>query len=281
MNSNDFKKMDILDILFQGKNKEYGAYELRKNYKRRLILALLIGAVGGAVLMTAPAVAGMMGKKKKAVIKVTKVKKLDAPKPINKKKPPKPPPPPPPPPAPPKLKFTPPVIKKDEEVKEPPPKQEDLKLKPPGDKDNKGTPGGQGTGAPAAPNSPPPPPPPPPPPTPPPAPKPTGPTRKVDIDADYPGGMGALTSFLQDNLTYPDQEAEDGVTGKAVVEFVVDLDGSCTGFNITQSTGNKNLDAEALRVAKLAGKKKWTPARFNGEPVQAFRTLPVTFSLEE
>ena len=112
-------KSDYLDILFEGRNKTYGGYELRKKYPERVrnALIMLFGII--LLLIAYPIIAGIMSKTdKKPVISIKEVT-LAEPPPIDKTKPPPPPPPPaPPPPVKPTVKFTPPVIKKDEEVKE-------------------------------------------------------------------------------------------------------------------------------------------------------------------
>jgi protein TonB len=132
METNKILSADFLDILFEGKNKEYGAYELRKTYNRRILTAIAV-MVAVCILAFLSQILAKDSDKDKAQIIVQDVqlediKKQDEPKPEP------PPPPPPPKPEPPKVeitKFTPPKIVKDEEVKEPPPpveKLEDTKI---------------------------------------------------------------------------------------------------------------------------------------------------------
>ena len=128
MEANKILSADVLDLIFEGKNKDYGAYDLRKTYNRRITRALIITAsvallaLGGSIL--ASVIKSDNDKKVKIdEITIQEVKQED------KKEPPPPPPPPPPPKQePPKVEmkqFTPPVIKKDEEVEKPPPPQEE------------------------------------------------------------------------------------------------------------------------------------------------------------
>ena len=121
MEANKILSADVLDLIFEGKNKEYGAYNLRKTYNKRITRALIITAsvaviaIGGSLL--ASNLKGSSDKKvKMQEVTLTEVKQEE--KKII------PPPPPPPKVEPPKVEmkqFTPPVIKKDEDVEKPPP----------------------------------------------------------------------------------------------------------------------------------------------------------------
>jgi protein TonB len=118
MEINKILSSDILDLLFEDRNKAYGAYELRKTYKKRLTIALLctaavaLLALGGSFL--ASSLKKNAGKVQVRELTLTELKQEE-------RKKPEPPPPPPPKQEPPKVemtKFTPPKIVKDEEVKE-------------------------------------------------------------------------------------------------------------------------------------------------------------------
>ena len=115
MDINKILNADYLDILFEGRNKKYGAYELRKKYKRRAYLGafLTVLIVGGLFAAT------LIKPEKKEVVDMAPVineVKLAQPPPVDPEKPPPPPPPAAPPPVKPTVKFTPPVIEKDEVV---------------------------------------------------------------------------------------------------------------------------------------------------------------------
>jgi protein TonB len=90
MENNNTPNKDALDIIFANRNKEYGAYELRSNYKKRLRNALLIGAFGGAAVMALPALGGLIPKAKVEEKVRVKVTKLDQPPPLKKDVPPPP-----------------------------------------------------------------------------------------------------------------------------------------------------------------------------------------------
>src|SRR5919112_1432134 len=129
MEANQILKTDLLDLLFEDRNKAYGAYDLRKSYNKRIRNALLItGGLLLAVFVTA-FVSSRVNADDGKTVQVQDVT-LEEIKQEEKKEEP-PPPPPPPKVEPPKVemtKFTPPVIKKDEEVKkeEIPPEVEKL-----------------------------------------------------------------------------------------------------------------------------------------------------------
>jgi TonB family C-terminal domain len=92
----------------------------------------------------------------------------------------------------------------------------------------------------------------------------------------FPGGTEALKEFLQKNLKYPPTASEMGIAGKVYVSFVVDKTGTINTIKIVRGIGG-GCDEEAVRVIKMMG--KWTPGRQNGHPVSVFFTLPVTFAL--
>src|SRR5579872_5245486 len=126
MEVNKILSADVLDIIFEGRNKEYGAYELRKTYNKRLIRALIGTAAVILLLFIGYFVSNMNGGIKKQAMVVQDMQLEDV-----KEEKKEPPPPPPPKVEPPKVemaKFTPPKIVKDNEVKEEekPPEQEKL-----------------------------------------------------------------------------------------------------------------------------------------------------------
>src|SRR5687767_11671176 len=128
MEANKILSADILDLVFEDRNKDYGAYDLRKTYNKRIIMALVITASIALLALLGSVLASTLKPKddNKPVIKEVTIQDLKQ----EEEKPEPPPPPPPKPPDPPKIemtKFTPPKIVKDEEVQEPPPVVEELK----------------------------------------------------------------------------------------------------------------------------------------------------------
>ncbi|HMP87990.1 MAG TPA: energy transducer TonB, partial [Lacibacter sp.] len=120
MDVNKILKSDFLDLLFDERNKEYGAYELRRNYHRRLKIALGITAAFALLVFTMAFVSQNAAKNAKNKVKVQDVELSDIKQEEEMKIEP-PPPPPPPAPEPPKIeitKFTPPKIVEDEKFQE-------------------------------------------------------------------------------------------------------------------------------------------------------------------
>jgi periplasmic protein TonB len=268
MDINKILKSDYLDILFEGRNKNYGGYELRKKYPQRMRNAgiIVIGMVGLIVggSFVAKAIKGAADKKEVAILKEVT---LAEPPPIDPNKPPPPPPPEPPPPVKPTVKFTPPVIKKDEEVKEDekPPEVKELEDKSSGLKTQEGDPNGidpgivdkPGTGVVEAPAAP----------------------EIFKYVEQMPEFNGDVNSYLGKNIRYPDAARENGIEGRVMIQFVVGEDGSISEAKVV---GNKRvgggLEDEALRVVK--GMPKWRPGKQNGRAVKVYFTLPVMFKLE-
>ena len=118
MDANKILGAELIDLIFEGRNKSYGAYELRTGYNKRLRNALLLTTAIALLILLASFISSLdLGNKKgQVVIKEVQLEE------IKQEEPNEPPPPPPPkPPEPPKVemaKFTPPKVVKDEEVKE-------------------------------------------------------------------------------------------------------------------------------------------------------------------
>ena len=94
---------------------------------------------------------------------------------------------------------------------------------------------------------------------------------------EFPGGTEKLFEFLKENIHYPEIAEENGVQGRVVVTFVVEVDGSISETKVVKSV-DTSLDEEAIRVVKLL--PKWNPAMLNGKPVRSKYTLPITFRLK-
>lgn len=99
----------------------------------------------------------------------------------------------------------------------------------------------------------------------------------VEQKPEFPGGEAAMYKWLSENIVYPSAASEEGVQGRVVVEFVVGKDGSITNVRVLRPR-HPALDKEAVRVVKAM--PKWIPGRNNGQPVKVTYTLPVTFKLQ-
>ena len=274
MEANKILSADILDIIFDGKNKDYGAYELRKTYNRRITRALIITGSVALLALLGSVLSSTLSDKGDGKVKMNEMTIQDI-KQEEKKEPPPPPPPPPPKQEPPKVEmkqFTPPVIKKDEEVEKPPPPQEELKeakidvVNVEGVKD-------QGIVAPVEIDQ--------------------GKQivevkkeedenkifDKVEIEASFPGGDSKWRQYLERNANgqvATDNGAPEG-TYTTLVQFVVDKEGNISDVRALTNHGY-GMEEEAIRVIKKG--PKWTPAVQNGRQVKAYRKQPITFRVE-
>ena len=271
-----------VDMVFAGKNKEYGAYQLRKGTSGRNIKALLILVIAAALVggfLAWKVIEQKQAEEQQAYMEAMELAKLQqqAKKEEKKKEPVKP-----------KVemkkeipvaretqKFTAPVIKKDELVKEGNQVKQMDKLD---DKVAVGTENKEGVKdrtveavrndiAVAAP-------------PPPPAPKPEVATKVFDVVEEmpsFPGGQGALMSYLASNIKYPVVAQENGVQGRVIVSFVVERDGSISDVRVARSV-DPSLDREAQRVVKSM--PRWKPGKQNGSAVRVKYTVPVVFRLQ-
>ena len=99
----------------------------------------------------------------------------------------------------------------------------------------------------------------------------------VEQMPSFPGGPSALMQYLNSNIKYPVVAEENGVQGRVVCTFVVEKDGSITDVRVVKSV-DPSLDKEAARVVK--GMPKWIPGKQNGSAVRVKYTVPVTFRLQ-
>ena len=99
----------------------------------------------------------------------------------------------------------------------------------------------------------------------------------VEQMPSYPGGMGALMQYLSSHIKYPAIAEENGIQGRVICTFVVERDGSITDVRIAKSV-DPSLDKEAMRV--VSSMPRWIPGKQNGSAVRVKYTLPVTFRLQ-
>ena len=279
------------DIVFEGKNKEYGAYPIRKATGKRNVIAiisilvLIALCIGGIQILNvyqeyqkrqealrAEMELSRLQEKKTETKKeeVEKVIKQPEQKVVEVKQN--------------TIKFTEPVIKKDDEVKE----ENTLLNMDDLNKDNRRTAdesydkgtnerqedyGAQTIAEPEVDKTPPPPPP---------APDPEPETKveenKVyDVVEQQPAFNGNINQWLASNLKYPPVAAENGIEGRVIVQFVVGKDGSIHSAQVVRGV-DSSLDKEALRVVNSM--PKWVPGKQNGQSVNCKFTLPVVFRLQ-
>lgn len=99
----------------------------------------------------------------------------------------------------------------------------------------------------------------------------------VEQMPSFPGGDAALMAFLNKNIKYPVVAEENGIQGRVIATFVVERDGSITDVKVVKSV-DPSLDKEAVRVLKSM--PKWIPGKQNGSAVRVKYTVPVTFRLQ-
>ncbi|MDD2475353.1 MAG: energy transducer TonB [Dysgonamonadaceae bacterium] len=99
-----------------------------------------------------------------------------------------------------------------------------------------------------------------------------------DIDPMYPGGTHEMTRFISNSLKYPREAAEKDIQGLVVYNFVVELDGSLSNFEIMHRA-HPLLDEEALRIIKSM--PAWRPAVYKGENVRSTQYVPMYFKLNK
>jgi len=268
---------DVLDIIFDGRNKEYGAYELRRSYKRRLALSIIVMLLVMLLLFIGFTFAGK--KTETAVVfDLSPDPKLENIKEEKKEK-----------------IIVPPAVKplasqvqvktirdvtfrivNEKEIPETerPPVNDDLNdvrigklstdgvndasdaIAPPGD-------GGVEKGIIEAPKK-------------------EDDDKdviwnKVEIPSEYPGGTAAWQRFLNKNLRFSQEAIDNEIQGAVVVQFIVDQEGNVS--NVEAISGPEELRAEAVRVIKKSG--QWTPAIQNGRKVKSYKRQPIIFRLQD
>lgn len=263
-------KLDIftnqwLDIVFEGRNKAYGAYELRKSNTKTGIKALIIGAIVFAFAVGAPLILRLLPDSSEADETLdTKIVSIKLPPKEEIKK--DIPPPPPPPPKVDQVKFVKPVVAKAEEVTEEPPKTVEIVDKKLGAETIKGDPDAVLTVEPVG----------------------TGPaavveevdntiynTAGIEVKPDFPGGIDKFYKFVGSNYVSPEEE---GLKGKVYVTFVVEKDGSLTDIKVIRDIGY-GTGKEAIRVLKKS--PRWTPGEQNGKKVRVLYSLPIVIQSAE
>ena len=260
----DLLKNQWLEIVFEGRNKLYGAYELRKTNGKTTTKSLIIGAVIFVFLVSIPVLANLIPDSSDDATLDQKITTVKLPPKEEKPKENLPPPPPPPPKVD-QVKFVKPVVAKADEVTEEPPKVEEIKDKKIGAETIKGDPDAELTVEPVG----------------------NGPkdvveedneiynTAGIEVKPDFPGGIEKFYKFVAKNYQTPEEE---GLKGKVFVSFVVEKDGSLTDIKVIRDIGF-GTGKEAIRVLKSC--PKWTPGEQNGKKVRVLYSLPINIQSAE
>jgi len=272
MEANKILNADILDLIFEDRNKEYGAYDLRKTYNKRILKALIITASVALLALLGSLLAKAFTSKNSNVVQheitLQEIKEEE-------KKPDIPPPPPPKPPPPPQVemaKFTPPKIVKDEEVKEVIQENKELEDKKidvvnqEGIKDqNIATPPPVDEGKKVVEE---------------PKEDPNQIFTKVEIEAsvDQKQWIRHLQTQLQRYIEDAASNGMDPGTYTVQVKFLVEKDGSIADVQALNDPGY-GLGKAAVDVVKKG--PRWNPGIQNGKQVRSYHTQPITFVVQE
>ena len=271
-------KLDIftkewLDVVFEGRNQEYGAYRLRKSADSDTSKALFIGVLLFVIVLSTPIILKYIQKdtttdQVERIIETEVI--LSEPPPVDEAAPPPPPPVEPPPPRVDQVRMPPPVVVKAEEVRdEEPPTVEELKTADPGPKTIAGDPNaaiqidvpvGEGPKDEEVTEA-----------------DPDEIFNAVQVAPTPAGGLEGFYKFLGENYKYPAQARRQGVSGRVRVQFVVERDGSLPDIKVLRDLG-LGTGEEAIRVLKNA--PKWNPGIQNGKPVRVRFTLPIALNLK-
>lgn len=100
----------------------------------------------------------------------------------------------------------------------------------------------------------------------------------VEIEPTFPGGEKARIKFLQKNLIYPEEAAEQRLSGVVYVSFVVERDGSISNVSVYKGIA-KCLDEEAMRITKMM--PKWNPGMHKGQHVRVALHMPIRFTFAD
>lgn len=259
---------DRNDLVFADRNKEYGAYEIRRRYGRNVTVALIGTILGFAILVAVPVIMDYISAKMEETVTAVDITPTDLtpPPPVDETEPP--PPPPPPPPVMETVKFTPPVVT-DEEVHEDPPPVQAEETPQISTVTQEGTgneeiiiPESTGTGVVEA--------------------APEQIFTVVEQPAQFPGGEAAMQKWIAaqiDKRGYPPQEKEAGVSGTCYVTFVVEKDGRITDIKLLRGVaGGKGYDKLAQEVVR--DMPAWKAGKQNGHEVRVQFNLPIRFVLK-
>lgn len=252
------------ELVFEHRNKEYGAYQIRKSYDKRMVIImtsfiLVIGIVYGTYMivknMPEPPVKEEPMDLTQFTIAPTQEEEETPPPPPEEEIPP----------AEKTIAFIPPVVV-DEEVETTPPIQDNLADTKTGTEDVEGndnfdfheeTDKGPSQTEEKAPEI----------------------LTFVEEVAEYPGGRAEMLKFLAENIKYPQIAIENELSGKCHLKFVVSPDGSISQVTILRGVPDcPECDKEAVRVVRSM--PRWKPGKNGGKAVYSYFTLPVNFTLQ-
>ena len=99
----------------------------------------------------------------------------------------------------------------------------------------------------------------------------------VEVMPEFPGGSDAMMKYLSENIKYPEEAKDKGISGRVFLSFVIEKDGAVSDVKVAKGIG-KLCDDEAVRVVKAM--PKWKPGLMKGKPVRVSYMLPIFFKLD-
>ena len=100
---------------------------------------------------------------------------------------------------------------------------------------------------------------------------------KVDVEADFLGGINAFRNKVNENFDTSSVESESGEVIKGIITFVVETDGTISNVKVNGANADFNKEAEKT-IKKIKG--KWNPAKLQGEKVRSYFRLPISMQFE-
>lgn len=101
--------------------------------------------------------------------------------------------------------------------------------------------------------------------------------EKAEVMPEFPGGEQAMMQFVADNVKYPQEAMDKEISGRVLVSFVIEKDGSIGDVKVVKGIGG-GCDEEAVRVVNAM--PKWKPGMDNGKPVRVSYMMPIVFKLQ-
>jgi len=260
-------KSGWIETVFEGRNKKYGAYVLRKQNARITLLALILGSFVFSAAISSPVIVKKLVKNKKIEDKTIDTKiimaeilapppppeEIEQPKVVKKTKTVQE-----------VVKHTPPVIVEQEEVEQEMATVDDLKDKIAGSQNIEADPDGEvvldGTEADIKTEAE--------------VVDPNAIYTAVEVLPEYPGGEEEFRKFIRRNYEAPNIDRD--IKGVVLLQFVVETDGSLTDIKVLRDLGY-GTGTEAVRVLKKA--KKWNPGVQNGRNVRVRYNLPIQINV--
>ena len=256
-NNINLTAVTLEEIVFEGRNKEYGAYDLRKKMQRYLIFGFLVSFLAVSSGVAVPFIKAFLAKDRNTVLVTETVAELQNVK-TAKDAPPPPPPPPPPPAMEQQVKYTAPVVVEDAE--------EDVQLAIVEDVKNISNEAVPETIEVVA-----------------------APEDKVIVEeepafvfveeqATFQGGsLESFRDWVQQNVVYPAVAVENGIFGRVTVQFAVNSRGEVVDVKVLRGV-DPSLDKETIRV--IMSSPKWGAAKQGGRAVKQQFVMPVIFQLQ-